>query len=100
MIAGTRLMLHWGMANRDTQTFETPEILDTSRANARKHLGFGHGIHRCIGAGLARMESLASLRILLDELPPFRLKHGHVPAQKPSIFTNRIEDLHLVFQAT
>jgi cytochrome P450 len=100
MIAGTRLMLHWGMANRDTQTFETPEILDTSRTNARKHLGFGHGIHRCIGAGLARMESLASLRILLDELPPFRLKHGHVPAQKPSIFTNRLEDLHLVFQAT
>lgn len=98
MVAGTRLMLHWGMANRDNQTFESPELLDASRTNARKHLGFGHGIHRCIGAGLARMESLAALRILLDELPPFQLKDDQLPMQKPSVFTNRLEDLHLVFQ--
>lgn len=98
MPAGTRLMLHWDLANRDGQTFGNPELLDPARKNARKHLGFGHGIHRCIGAGLARMESLTSLRVLLDDLPPFQIKKGHLPIQKPSVFTNRLKDLHLVFQ--
>lgn len=100
MTAGTRLMLHWGLANSDDAVFKIPEKIDPERENSRKHLGFGHGIHRCIGAGLARMEALAALRILLDNLQPFKLHPDKSPKQKPSVFTLRLEQLHLQFEVS
>jgi cytochrome P450 len=61
---GTRLMLLWGSANRDPDTFENPDVLDIDRPNRKAHLGFGHGLHHCVGAPLARLE----VRIVLEEL--------------------------------
>jgi cytochrome P450 len=62
--AGTRLMLLWGAANRDERVFENPDVLDIDRPNRRAHLAFGHGIHHCLGAPLARLE----VRIALEEV--------------------------------
>jgi cytochrome P450 family 144 len=98
MNAGTRLMLHWGLANQDSQMFQDPATVQHKRDNVRKHLAFGHGIHRCIGSGLAQMEAAAALRILLDILPQFNLLNGTEPREKKSVFTKRLEDLHLEFQ--
>lgn len=52
-------------ANRDGDRFENADQFDVSRVT-RGHLGFGHGIHHCLGAALARMEGVTALRLLLD----------------------------------
>lgn len=98
MERGTRLMLHWGMANQDQEIFKLPEQIQHQRENVRKHVAFGHGIHRCIGSGLAQMEAASALRVLLDELAPFNLLESTQPREKKSVFTKRLEDLHLEFQ--
>ena len=43
-------------ANRDEKVFADAERFDVGRENARRHLGFGHGIHRCVGAKLAESQ--------------------------------------------
>ncbi|MFF5187386.1 cytochrome P450 [Streptomyces sp. NPDC000345] len=57
-------------AGRDAPVEEhsDPHLLDVSRSNAR-HVAFGHGIHYCIGAPLARLEATIALRVLLTRLP-------------------------------
>ena len=68
--AGDKLALWYISANRDEAVFPDADRLDLSRANARRHLSFGHGIHRCVGARLAELQ----LRILLEELMKRRLQ--------------------------
>jgi cytochrome P450 len=59
-------------ANRDAARFSEPDALDTSRS-ANSHLAFGHGIHHCLGAPLARMEGEIALGRLLARFPTWRL---------------------------
>lgn len=61
---GASVFLAYASANRDDAVFEDPDAYDPLRDNVREHLAFGHGIHVCIGAGLARMESVAALHEL------------------------------------
>ena len=57
----SRILLLWAAANRDPETFESPDSVDLGRPNLREHLAFGRGIHFCVGA---RLEA----RIILEEL--------------------------------
>ena len=59
-------------ANRDESVFENPDTLDISRSPNR-HFSFGHGMHYCLGAPLARMEGAIALDTLIHELPDLRL---------------------------
>ncbi|XVH32058.1 cytochrome P450 [Haloferacaceae archaeon DSL9] len=60
------LVIAWvGSANRDEAVFEDPETFDPSR-RPNQHLGFGHGIHFCLGAPLARLEARVILSQLLE----------------------------------
>ncbi|EYF01939.1 cytochrome P450 [Chondromyces apiculatus] len=59
-------------ANRDPLAFERPEDLDIHR-RGRHHLGFGHGIHQCLGQNLARAEIAIAYRTLFERLPTLRL---------------------------
>lgn len=68
--AGDKLALWYISANRDEIVFPDADRLDLSRANARRHLSFGHGIHRCVGARLAELQ----IRLLLEELLKRRLQ--------------------------
>jgi cytochrome P450 len=70
---GQKLALLFGAANRDPRVFERPDDFDVGRDNAAQHIGFGGGIHVCIGAPLARIELEASLDALRRYWPDFEL---------------------------
>ena len=70
---GEKLALLFGSANRDPRVFGEPERLDLARRNAAEHIGFGGGIHVCIGAPLARIELAASFEALADLCPTLHL---------------------------
>lgn len=59
-------------ANRDPDAFPDPEVLDLTRTGNR-HIAFGHGIHRCLGAPLARVELQVAFGALLRRFPTLRL---------------------------
>jgi cytochrome P450 len=71
---GQKLSLLFGSANRDPRVFERADEFDAGRENAVQHIGFGGGIHVCIGAPLARVELEASLEALRRYWPDFRLR--------------------------
>jgi len=80
---GGRVMLLWGAANRDGDEFPNPDAIDLARPNARAHLGFGLGLHHCIGAALARLEARVVFETLLARTRALRLADGklvHVPS--------------------
>nr|WP_221333355.1 cytochrome P450 [Nocardia transvalensis] len=66
--AGEFIMISLAAANRDPERFTDPDRIDTARTDNR-HLAFGHGIHFCVGAALARMEATIALTRLLDRFP-------------------------------
>lgn len=76
--AGARLMMSFAAANRDPDQFPEPDLLDPARKNARKQLTFGHGMHVCHGAALARLE----MKVVLEELTK-RYPDMHLAADKP-----------------
>jgi cytochrome P450 len=57
----------FGSANRDERVFPDPDRFDPRR-RAREHLAFGHGVHHCLGAALARIEARAALEVWLPRL--------------------------------
>ncbi|MFP2929816.1 cytochrome P450 [Pyxidicoccus sp. 3LG] len=70
---GARLLILYASANRDAAAFHEPDRADPHRTDVGRHLGFGLGIHYCIGAPLARMEVRTALELLLERLPGLRL---------------------------
>ena len=61
---GEKIVMWYISANRDEAVFKDAEQFDVGRDNARRHLGFGHGIHRCVGAKLAE----AQLACVIEEV--------------------------------
>jgi cytochrome P450 len=70
---GAKVALLFGSANRDPRVFLEPDAFDVNRANAAEHIGFGGGIHVCIGAPLARIELDAALSALVERAPGLAL---------------------------
>jgi cytochrome P450 len=66
-------MVLWASGNRDERVFDAPDTIDVDRPNLRAHLGFGHGIHLCIGAELARLETRVALEELLKRTTHFEM---------------------------
>lgn len=66
--ADSTLFLAFSSANRDDSVFDEPDSFDPLRQNVREHLAFGHGIHVCVGAGLARIEAMSALRALAENV--------------------------------
>ncbi|MER5884688.1 cytochrome P450 [Streptomyces sp. NPDC001941] len=70
--AGDPVLVVLAAADRDPERFGAPDVLDLSRRD-NQHLGYGHGIHYCVGAPLARLEGQTALARLLTRLPDLRL---------------------------
>jgi cytochrome P450 family 150 subfamily A5 len=102
--AGTTVMAHNGAANRDPRHFEAPGELRLGRADGRHHLGFGFGIHTCVGAPLARAEARVSLERIFDRMSDIRIserEHGPAGARhyeySPIYMLRGHEQLHVEF---
>ena len=61
---GDKIAMWYASGNRDPRKFDNPDVIDFERANARNHIAFGFGIHRCFGNRLAELQ----LQILWDEM--------------------------------
>ena len=70
--AGDRLLMNLPAGNWDSEFVENPEAFDIDR-NTRGHVGFGYGVHQCIGANLARVEMQVAFATLARRLPGLRL---------------------------
>jgi cytochrome P450 len=94
---GEKLSLLFGSANRDPRVFADPDRFDVGRENAAEHIGFGGGIHVCIGAPLARIELEASLRALVERAPGLELVEE--PRRNPAFVIWGLEGLEVSLAA-
>ena len=99
MKKGKRVILWIGSANRDEKIFYNADKFDISN-KPNYHIDFGAGIHLCIGAPLARLESQVVLKILLNALKNIELDTSKVESVVPvnSIFIHGVEHLPITFK--
>lgn len=95
---GDRVGLCVISANRDADKFENPEVFDIRRGS-RDHMAFGYGVHACLGAALARLETRVVFEEILRCMPDYKIEEAglkrahnpnvrgftHVPAQFPPV---------------
>jgi cytochrome P450 len=89
---GTEVALQFASANHDPDVFDQPGALDLAR-DPNPHIGFGAGIHFCLGAPLARIELAESMGALLRAAPGLRLRTE--PKWKPGFILRGLESLHV-----
>lgn len=99
--AGSVIGVMFGGANHDRRVFEGAGDFDLDRENANRHLGFGWGIHTCLGAPLARAEARIALDELLDALPGPPALVGDLPVERAaaSFSIRGLTQLPVVFAA-
>jgi len=95
MPAGARLSLVLPSANRDPAEFDAPANFRLDRANVGHHIAFGRGIHTCLGAGVARLESWITLDVLARRLPELRLAADDGLLFKPSATQRQAQRLYV-----
>jgi cytochrome P450 family 150 subfamily A5 len=100
--AGTTVMVLNGAANRDPRRFERPDEFLVDRPNARQQIAFGHGVHTCPGAPLARTEARVSIERLLERTSGITIseaEHGPAGARRyeylPTYILRGLKNLHL-----
>ncbi|MCT2593280.1 cytochrome P450 [Streptomyces sp. N2-109] len=87
--AGGQVRVMFAAAGRDPEWVEDPDTFRLDRQGPPRHLGFGHGIHFCVGAGLARLETRIALETLTGRFPSLRLEEGFTPQHLPGGFVFR-----------
>lgn len=92
--AGSHLYLAWGGANRDPHRFEDPDTIILDPAIRPSHMAFGKGIHLCVGAALARLETRICIEFLLDAAGEFTLSDP-TPQWTRSLLSRRLHTLPL-----
>jgi cytochrome P450 len=97
--AGAHLLVLYASGNDDDTVFECPRQFDLNRGNLGKQVAFGVGVHRCIGAALARMEIKVTAREIVRRLDDIKLA---VPVEQlrylPTVATRTIQELPLTLK--
>jgi cytochrome P450 len=65
---GSTIWVMYGSADHDDRVFDDPEAFDPDRERLNSHIAFGHGIHFCLGAALARLEAVVALKVIAERL--------------------------------
>ncbi|MGW4128572.1 cytochrome P450 family protein [Amycolatopsis japonica] len=96
--AGELLLISPAAANRDPERFDEPDVFDVER-NTSGHLGFGHGVHRCLGSELGKIETATALRTLFQRFPDTRLVDPPEQARwRPGKFMRRLDTLPVILR--
>jgi cytochrome P450 len=93
LTAGSRLLLLWGAANRDSSHFDDPDEFRLGRVGGRGHITFGKGAHFCVGAALARLEAKIVIGSLLERTSTVSVVQS--TRWLPSLLVRRLEHLEL-----
>jgi cytochrome P450 len=93
--AGSTVLLMFAAGNRDPEQFDHPDSVDLTRGSPKRHLAFGHGIHFCVGAALARIEARAVLQAVLEQTRDFALGPDYRPQWVDSLLVRRHQQLHV-----
>lgn len=93
MKKGDKVVMWYLSANRDESVFEDGEAIKVDRENARRHLSFGYGIHRCVGARVAELQLIT----LLEEMAKRRLRVNVLaePERVPACFVHGYKSLQV-----
>jgi cytochrome P450 len=94
LLRGQRLFAFVNSANRDPEKFSNAQRFDIGRS-PNAHLAFGHGIHFCLGASLARLEGQIALRVLAERFPNIALASAQAPEWKDSPILRGMKSLPL-----
>ena len=96
--AGSAVNLRWAAANRDEQVFENAGALDVCRHNAGAQIGYGVGVHFCVGAMLAREELRTGFRTILNRMENIKLANPDAPLEfHPNFLLRGIKQLDITF---
>ena len=94
-------MLRFAAANRDASKYDEPDKLDVTRRNSGTHVGFGAGIHHCIGANLAREEMVQTFEILISRITNLSFQEGRNDfTHHPSLILRGLKRLYINFDKT
>jgi len=98
--AGTMIQIRFASANRDEQIFTDPDTFEITRAGDTSHIAFGHGVHMCIGANLARKELEIAFRVIIQRFAQLELA---CPEEQlnypPNMLLRGLESLPVRFSA-
>ncbi len=94
LAAGSRLLLLYGAAGRDTRTHACPAGFSPG-GESSAHLAFGHGIHFCLGAGFARLELEAAIEAVAATMPGLTLAPGLPPRHRPVFPLRALSELRV-----
>ncbi|WP_199041610.1 cytochrome P450 family protein [Glycomyces salinus] len=96
---GSVVLVNIASANRDPRQFREPDRIDPKR-EPNRHMSFGHGIHNCLGAALARLEGDIAFRALLERLPNLAFDSTTAePPWRPSGFMRGLAKLSVTFNS-
>jgi cytochrome P450 len=94
---GARVFIAFAAGNRDPAVFPNPHEFDPDRPNVRDHLALGGGVHFCLGAPLARLETVVALEKLAQRWESFTLSSGSTVAFEPSFVLRGLTELNIDF---
>lgn len=97
--AGSVINVRYAAANRDERAFECPEKLDLNRPKAGAHMGFGSGVHHCLGAPLARRELIWGFTAVVERFEDMWFADGKNDfSYHPHFLLRSLKELHIEFE--
>jgi len=99
---GDRLYMLMSSANHDEQVYDRPDefVVDRDWSSLPRHMAFGFGIHFCIGADLARLETQIALKTIYRRLPGLRVAPGFEPTQIPGMTFRTWHEIEMVYDGS